>query len=300
MRKMILILALFIFLITPANGKAQGETHLSLLSVDIWPEYDQPAVLVIYRITLAPGTSLPANLAIRIPVGTQINAVAVKDSAGGLINSPYENTLQGKWSVLKMTTNSLQVQVEFYEPLVKDGNTRHIKFEWAGDYPVDRLDANFLQPLGAEDISMNLTPTDTSPGQDGLTNYHIQTVNLTAGQSFLLTIDYKRQTDDLSNSGQPVQAASTPGPDTPGRISMTGILPWVLAGIGILLIVSGVVAFFVWQRGSQGSSKSKKPARKLGENEDGFTYCHQCGKRAQPGDIFCRTCGTRLKRGSTE
>ena len=68
--------------------------------------------------------------------------------------------------------------MEYYTPLVKNGSARHILFEWAGDYAVDRLDANFLKPFGAENVSLSLAPTDTSLGQDGLTNYHVQTVNL--------------------------------------------------------------------------------------------------------------------------
>ncbi len=299
MRKLLLMLMLFVTFIIPAHVSSQGEVHLSLLSVDIWPEYDQPAVLMIYRLTLASDTKLPASLALHIPANSQINAVAIIDPSQGLINTPYEKTIQGQLSVLNITTNSLQVQVEYYEPLVKDGINRHIQFEWSGDYAVEKLDANFLKPSGADNVSSSIAPTNTGPGQDGLTNYQFQKANLAAGQSFNLKIDYQKQTDDLSISSLPVLAASTPGPETPGRISMTGILPWVLAGIGLLLIVAGVAGFILWQRSSQGSlaGKKYKPQRKQSELEP--IYCHQCGKRAQPGDIFCRTCGTRLKRGST-
>jgi hypothetical protein len=301
MRKLVLILMLLLLVVfsLPAHVRSQGEVHLNLLGVDIWPEYDQPAVLMIYRLTLASDTRLPASLALHIPANGQINAVAVIDPVQGLLNAPYDKTVQGQSAIISLSTNSLQVQVEYYEPLVKDGINRHIQFEWLGDYVVDRLDANFLKPFGAENVSISIAPTDTGPGQDGLTNYHIQKNNLAAGQSFSLTIDYQRQTDDLSISSLPVEAASTPGPETPGRVSMTGILPWVLAGIGLLLIVAGVAGFVVWQRSSQGSSagRKEKPQRKVSEPE--FIYCHHCGNRAQPGDVFCRTCGTRLKRGST-
>jgi hypothetical protein len=81
---------------------------------------------------------------------------------------------------------------------------------------------------------------------------------------------------------------------------MTGILPWVLAGIGVLLIAVGVVGFAVWQRGGQRSSTIRRQTPQHKEGEGEFIYCHQCGKRAQPGDIFCRTCGTRLRRGSAD
>ncbi len=33
---------------------------------------------------------------------------------------------------------------------------------------------------------------------------------------------------------------------------MTGILPWLLGGLGILLIGAGIFGFVIWQRGSQG------------------------------------------------
>lgn len=296
MRKLIMVLIFAILTLAPVPVVAQNQVQLSSVSVDIWPEYDQPSVLTIYRITLAPGTVLPASLALRIPSDGQINAVAVVDPTNGLINSPYDSTTQGKWTTVNITTNTLQVQIEYYKPLSKTGSTRHIVFEWPGDYAVDRLDVNFLRPFGADNVSLSLEPVSTSPGQDGLTNYLIQTTKLAQNQLFSLTIDYTRQTNDLSISSQPVQAASTPGADTPGRISMTGIIPWVLAGIGVLLIAVGVAWFVSWQRKGHDSSKGKKNVTHRDQNVEEVTYCPQCGKRAQPEDVFCRTCGTRLKR----
>jgi len=300
MRKLMLMLTLSIVLLVPFSVQAQGQLHLSLVSVDIWPEYDRPAVLWIYHITLAPDTSLPASLSLQIPSSAEINAVAVLDPTGNLIVAPYDSTVQGSWSMLTITTTSPKVQVEYYTALVKNGTSRHIVFNWAGDYAVEKLEVNFLQPLGAVSPIISLPPVDTSPGQDGLINYRIETLGLTADKPFALTIDYQRQTDGLSISSLPVLAASTPGPDTPGHVSMTGILPWVVAGIGFLLIVSGIVGFVVWQRGSQVSTAVKRNAHPLSESEDAFIYCFQCGKRAHPRDVFCRSCGTRLKRGSAD
>jgi hypothetical protein len=125
--------------------------------------------------------------------------------------------------------------------------------------------------------------------------YHLQKDDLGAGEAFRFTIDYQRQNDDLNISNNPPQAVTTPGPDTPGHVSMNDVLPWILGGIGVLLLVAGIFGIFMWQRAGLGSTKSKRSARF--HNEESI-YCHQCGKRAQPGDVFCRTCGTRLKRGT--
>jgi hypothetical protein len=295
MRRLMLILVLFIFLFVPVLVSAQGKVHYSLVGVDIWPEYDQPAVLVIYRLTLAPDTVLPTKLMVRIPSSARINAVAIMNSANRLVDAPYKNAVQGQWSEIELTATTLQAQVEFYVPLVRNDSARHIVFEWSSENPVDRLDANFLRPFGAESVFLSLSPTDTGPGQDGLTNYHVRANDLMAGQPFTLTIDYRRNTEDLSISSLPVQAASTPGLDTPGRVSMTGILPWVLAVIGVLLIVGGMIGFIIWQRGGQGTSTGRKQAMHPKENKDDNIYCPECGKRAKAGDVFCRTCGTRLR-----
>jgi hypothetical protein len=300
MRKLIGFLTLWFIFLVPFSAEAQGKLHLSLVSVDIWPEYDRPAVLMIYHITLAPDTSLPASLSLRITSGAEINAVAVLDPTGNLIVAPYVESIQGSWTVLTITTTSPRVQVEYYTPLVKNGTTRHIIFNWAANYSVEKLEVNFLQPLGADSPILSIPPVETSPGQDGLINYRIETVSLMADKPFSMTIDYQRQTDGLSISSLPVLAASTPGPDTPGHVSMTGILPWGLAGIGLLLIVAGIFGFVAWQRGSQVPLAVKQNAPPRLESEDEFIYCHQCGRRAYPSDVFCRTCGTRLKRSSTD
>jgi hypothetical protein len=302
MRKLILSLAVLAVLIVPFTVQAEGSVHFASVNVAIWPEYDQPAVLVIYRLALVPDTVLPANLTLRIPAQAQINAVAVVDQTNGLLTTPYERTVNGQWAVLKFTVNTLESQVEYYDTLVKNGTARHVVFEWAGDNPVDVLDMNFLQPVAATDVNITPTPLESAPGQDGLTNHHIQTKNLLAGQKYTLTVDYQRQTDGLSIASQPVQAAATPGPDTSGRVSMTGVLPWVLAGLGAFLIVFGLVSFFAWQRGSREPNARKRHASRL-KQEDGETdeaYCHQCGKRAQAGDVFCRTCGARLRKGAPD
>ncbi len=299
MRKLILILTILVCLFIPILAGAQADLKLSSVTVNIWPEYDQPAVLMVYGLVLSPDTKLPASLTIHIPSGAQINAVAVLDPDKGLVNAPYNSSVDGPWTLLNISSSSLQLQIEYYIGLNKNGTSRHIIFQWFGDYAVDQLDANFLEPFGAENVSLSIPPIETGPGQDNLTNYRVQVSNLEMGSPFSLTIDYTRDTNDLSISSLPVQAASTPGADTPGRVSMTGVLPWMLGVLGLLLIGAGVFGFAIWQRGPQGSSGKKRRGslpQTIDEKEEGEIYCYHCGKRAQPGDVFCRTCGTRLKK----
>jgi hypothetical protein len=63
-----LICLLVVLLCLPAlSSHAQEPVSLSTFNVALWPEYDQPTLLVIYKGQIAPQVSLPAEITFRIP-----------------------------------------------------------------------------------------------------------------------------------------------------------------------------------------------------------------------------------------
>jgi hypothetical protein len=298
MRKCVTALAFLIALWVAVPAQAQSGLTLSSVRVDIWPEYDQPAVLVIYHISMPVNTTLPVNLNLRIPAQAEAYAVAISDPAKGLLNAPYDRTVQGTWATLAITANAKDVQVEYYDTLVKNGTARHIVYEWAGDYAVDSFAADIQQPTGASNMVTNPALPPSPVGQDGFVYYETTPQPLAAGQTYTLTVDYTKTTDGLSTTGLPVQPTQPLTGTTPGRVTMSAVLPWVLAGVGGALIVFGIVGgYYMWKNGTRRSSSMRKQhAQPQQENETDEVYCHQCGKRAQPGDVFCRTCGMRLQK----
>ena len=79
-------------------AKAQSVVEFDLLQVDIWPEYDRPEVLVIYRMSLADTVSLPAQISLHIPAAAgQPYNVANQDVDGMLYNLEYSLTPEGDW-----------------------------------------------------------------------------------------------------------------------------------------------------------------------------------------------------------
>ncbi len=72
---------------TPAA--AQEAPAIEQLTVALWPEYDQPAMLVILRVQLAPGTQLPVDVILPIPTSAgEPLAVAYTTAEGALLNAP--------------------------------------------------------------------------------------------------------------------------------------------------------------------------------------------------------------------
>ncbi|HSF82123.1 MAG TPA: zinc ribbon domain-containing protein [Anaerolineales bacterium] len=304
--KIVLIAGLVLMLASLAvTARSQAEVSLSAMEVDLWPEYDDPGVLVIYRITLAPSVSLPVDLTFRLPAAAgDPSAVAVRQvtSSGeaGLFSIPFERQVSGEWGLVTLTATMPEIQLEYYDSgLAKQGSQRRFEYSWPGDYTTDSLVIQVQQPLGARDMRISPATDAGTPGKDGLVYYNKPVGSLSSGQTFRLSFEYQKEGDALSATNLQVQPSSPVGEQAFGQNSLRAVLPWLLGILGVGLIVGGAVWY--WKSG-RGSPTAKTPRRRRSVSREsapaaaeGYIYCHQCGKRAAPGDRFCRTCGTQLR-----
>ena len=105
----------------------------------------------------------------------------------------------------------------------------------------------------------------------------------------------------LSAGSMPVTALELPDAAVGKRTSFLGTLPWVLGGFGLLLTAFGGWWYVRSIKGAPGAKKYRHTARRAEDDSpyavpaEGAVYCHQCGKRAGSGDVFCRTCGSKLR-----
>ena len=82
MRRIFTLLLLLGMVLTFQPAHAQGTPTLNSANVWIWPEYDQPDVLIIQRMLISVNTSLPATMTFRIPAAAEKpSALAVGQTA---------------------------------------------------------------------------------------------------------------------------------------------------------------------------------------------------------------------------
>jgi len=293
-----ILFALFVFIVPV---QAQDALRFDTLTIDLWPEYDRPSMLVIYKAELSPEVSLPAEITLRIPVeaGAPV-VVAVGPDANSVADSVFETQVMGEWLEVSFIATTPAIQLEYYDPrLIKDGALRSFDFTWPGDYGVNTLVLQAQQPLGATNMMVSPQMGRMVQDQVGFTYDIIDVGELEQAETFELGVSYEKESDALSVESLQIQPSATITPGSSNLFSLDQPWIWFLIALGVILIGGG--GYWYWRSGQEETQPQKRKQRRSAKvSQDGVpagktVYCHQCGKRATPGDVFCRTCGTRLR-----
>ncbi len=311
-RKIILIVLVVVFFL-PQTIQAQENLVISNMQLDLWPEYDHSSMLVIYRITLSPDTTFPADVVFRIPVAAGMpHAVAAGSSDMSVGDVLYEREEVGEWAVLRFAVNGPALRLEYYDPsLTVENPARQFVYTWPGDYPVEEFKVKVQQPVEAEGMVISPSLGNGSLNtSDGLYYYETSLGSMNAGETFDISIEYQKNSATLTIETLPLQPGQPVNEGTQGRVNLQSIMPWILGIMGFLLIGGGV--YWYWQSGKEPARPSRRrrprgasaprittpkktaPSEKP-LSEEGDVYCHMCGKRASDTDRFCRSCGTPLR-----
>ncbi len=150
------LILIFSMLFFPVRSQAQGTVALDAVNVALWPEYDRPEMLVIYKLVWAPSVTFPLEVSLRIPAAVgEPNAVAERAVSGELFNMAYQREVRGNWAVIRFTATMPEAQLEYYDPgIVKDGSARQYAYQWPGDYAVNSFSVQVQQPAGSEAVSI--------------------------------------------------------------------------------------------------------------------------------------------------
>lgn len=286
-----------------APGYAQQNISFESLQIDLWPEYDRPEMLVVYRFQLAADVQLPVALNIQIPAAAgEPNAVAKAQSGGPLMNLEYTSNVQGEWNMLQLTADQPVIQIEYYDPSLQiDGTDRSYVYKWAGGYDIAQVIFLVQQPIGAQGMEILPRLNDVTQGSDGIVYYSGEIGSFEADETFERSIKYQKDSESLTIEFLEINSPPV-NEDTTGRVSLVNIVPWGIGLLGVIVIVAGVYWYMATGKRTVKVSKDKlkppqvketKPEVKTKSQLD--IYCHQCGKRAEDGDKFCRSCGTKLR-----
>lgn len=285
------LLALTMAAVPPAGAESPALT-LKNIKVSVWPEYDEPRVLVIYEGEFA-GT-FPQEVRFRLPAGAEAAQVcALKKPADEHICQLYQIKPEGDGLLLTYTLPIPTFFVEFYYYPLQGAGPRDIAFSFRPLDPVESLDLEVQEPLRAAEFRLTPPSSTVSSDGQGFRYYHYRYSNLTPEQPVEVRIGYNKA------DANPSVAKRQPGGAAPGGLGSGLGLPLLLGGA----VVLAVLAAWVLGRRAQGrvSVPQAAPAWRGaggGSEKKGGVFCTQCGQALRREDNFCPRCGRKARRSS--
>ncbi len=310
MNRLISLLIALILVISASPALAQTVPALSAMEIELWPEYDKPSVLVIFRGTVAPNVQLPVTLTFEIPSKFTPLAVAYRDPQGLLYDLKYTTTAGANTTAITFSVPTTAFQFEYYDTTLDTTTpSRKFNFAWRTPYLIQALNLVVQQPVNASNL-VTTPKTESGVGVDGLTYFKQSRSNVSANESITVDLAYTKNDSILTASTVKPPAAEPVSIATPAASSSNNqtLIITIIAALAVVVVFGGVVWYVRANNESAASPESAPPRRKekghpprpkeVNPTKSGTSaaFCHQCGEPAAPDDNFCRKCGTQIRR----
>lgn len=277
------------FLSTPAY--AQTPDRLTFLKLSIWPEFDQPSVLVLYDGVLADTSNLPRAISVLIPADAQLFVTTWYNPDGTLApEQPAQQTKQDDgYTRVTFIVTQPKFRVEYYHDALRGAPNKTFDFTFKALGAVDTLTLEIQEPLRATNFAVMPTPQSSRTDQDGFRYWVQNYTHVTANQVITAQVQYTK-TDPHPSVFPAVNPTSGTLPTSTPSESMNWLLVIALVSLGIA-VVSGLL---VLQRHALTPQPSPPPRpQKRRDKKRATAFCSQCGHALAPTDKFCVRCGTR-------
>ncbi len=260
---------------------AQSGTPISVLEISLWPEYDDPRVLVILAGSLEEEAGI---LVLPLPAGADLNAVAYLGEDGPLTNAEWEVDRSDGGMALTVQLPAAGFQVEYYLDAVQPGDETFISVVIpAPGASVAEARLEVQQPAQATSLSGDPALGEPRLGFGGLTYLSRRLGSVESGDMIRQEVRYIRLAPGLSAPPRAAVAAPAPTPSSGGGPDLRLVAIGAIAAGGLALVSA------LWLR--TGRRLPPVLERRRSPREASARYCHNCGHHFEPSDRYCANCG---------
>ncbi len=297
MLKRVILLALFtvLFLGLAVPAAAEDPLRITAMDVSVWPEYDQPGVLVQYQGNLSAKADKtnPLELSFFVPKGAGVGAACGIQADGNHTSETWkESDADNNLTKITFQVTEPQFHVEYYYNPLPASTDKKFSFTYTAALPADEVQLDVQHPLKATNFVVTPAAPNTHQDQDGFTYHAYDYKAVSAGQQLATEVAYTK-TDPAPSvtNNQPAGSTNAAGS------TFGGINPNQVIVLATFLAVAAIIVFFVWDRRNRNAELRYAPvgvqgaARDFGAAATGG-YCTQCGSAMQAGDRFCGHCGS--------
>ncbi len=179
----------------PWAGQALGDEDLSIgrMRVLIWPEHDDPGVLVVYDGRFADDSGFPTTTTFFIPKGAVINDVCSLSPGGQHFCQLYEIVEGDTMDKAVVSLPFSNFYLSFHTPpLDAASERREVEYTIKANHPIATMEVDIEQPLRSTDFV--ISPSGSEPSEENGFNHFEYTVeNISKGEERMFRIGYAKQ-----------------------------------------------------------------------------------------------------------
>jgi len=147
----VLILGLLAFLMTFVNSAGASDMEIGRMRVAIWPEYDDPGVLVIYDGRFVDNGSFPAETSFFLPQGAVISDACSLSPKGQHFCQLFKQENIGDLEEVRLKLPYPNFYLSFHiDPFEGDGSVRNLSYKLTTNHRIRKLEIDIQEPLRAE------------------------------------------------------------------------------------------------------------------------------------------------------
>jgi hypothetical protein len=301
----------------PQASASTASLVMARLRLSIWPEYDDPRVLIMFRGEMAPRQAFPASITLPIPKGAEIIGAGMISDRNELLLHPHQVLPGDSQDTLQLNLPVPRFFVEFYyNPFTASGPEKRFVYPAPTTYPIDLFEVDIQQPLKATAFTVDPAPMERTTDKEGFTYHQFASRDVGKGHHQTFTIAYTKTAPTPSVVKQ--QSTAQPAEKARTRSHTTLVSLGIFAGV--ILLFGG----YVWltqrsQRRSMPDTPSPVPSASKSDaliallqddaqsqetagvpptlrHTRAINFCANCGRKLLPDDRFCSACGKPIKR----
>ncbi|MBE9536415.1 MAG: hypothetical protein IMF07_04480 [Proteobacteria bacterium] len=150
-RLITLILRLLLLLLVFSNCAAAADMEIGRMRVAIWPEYDDPGVLVIYDGRFVDDGNFPAETSFFLPQGAIISDACSLSPKGQHFCQLFKQENIGDMEEIRLKLPYPNFYLSFHiDPFEGDGSARDLLYKVRTNHRIRKLEIDIQEPLRAE------------------------------------------------------------------------------------------------------------------------------------------------------
>ena len=277
-------------------AKPPADLRIARLQLSIWPEYDDPRVLLIIRGELAPGTAFPTRLILPVPKDAELIGAGMISELGELLLHPHRVIPGNASDSLEITLPAPRFFAElYYDPFETPGEAKRFSYTFEAPYPISQFDVDIQKPYTAHEfVTEPPAMARETEGRD--TTYHrFAYRDVAAGRPTTFTVSYVKT--DPQPSVFKADSAPTAGPAAQGPQDRILIYFGILAGVTAAYALAAL-AWIAYRRRHATPAPPEAPPLPLTAPPvppPMANFCSQCGRALDADYAFCPGCGHAVR-----